>query len=114
MTSTPWQDQWTGRGCGRSLGGVAVLDNETGLWLEQQVTAAASEQSSSHQVVASEGMATTELLLERLVTPRTLELTVERVLGPGFGQQGILMSLDQLPSELGVEFLKYRHSRRVV
>lgn len=109
MTSTPWQDQWTGRGCGRSLGGVAVLDNETGLWLEQQITAAAPEQSSSHQVVAAEGMATTELLLERLVTPRTLELTVERVLGPGLGQQGVLMSLNQLPRKFRVEFAEYRH-----
>jgi len=109
MTSTPWQDQWTGRGCGRSLGGVAILDNETGLWLEQQVTTPAAEQSSSHQVVAAEGMATTELFLERLVTSRTLELTVERILGLGLGQKGILMPLDQLPSDLGVEFLKYRH-----
>jgi len=113
MTSTPWQNQRAGRGCSRSLGGVAILDNETGLWFEQHVTTPTAEQSSSHQVVATEGMAAAELLLERLVTPRTLELPVERVLSLGFSRESILMPLNQLPSELGVEFLKYRHRRRV-
>jgi hypothetical protein len=58
-------------------------------------------------------MAAVKLLVERLPTTWASELAVECLLRLGLWGQYILMSLDELPGELWIKFLKNRHVREV-
>lgn len=92
---------------------VAGIYDQTGIRLNEVAAGTAAKQSSSHEGIAVEGVSPIELFLEWLLTSGTLELAVECFLGFSFWCQRILVPLDKLPGDFGIELLKNRHDRRV-
>lgn len=102
------RDSYDGR-----LGWVTSLDDDVGVWLDEEVAVGAPKQCLGDDGVFVERRLGVELLLQRTLAARAAELAVEGILRFLRWAELVCVALNGSPSEFGVHLFEGGHVERV-
>lgn len=93
--------------------GISILDNETGVWIDDVATVVTLEEELGEGISRIPTSAGVEVLLETTLASGASELGVESVLVGSRLRELVIVPLDELPDEVRIHLFEGCHARRL-